>query len=733
MKYLATVRYTHYILTGLFLLCLISGAGGESQNGTYHSYRVGVLLPGSGDNAMDFYKTLNWTAGCLEKEGIDSNIELICADTSVESIDDAAKRMLEDPMIKVVIGPASSDELIKIAPDFIKAKKLLISPSATSGKISEMFNDSRYIWRTTGGDRVQTRIIIDQIVTQGAKSVALLYKNTTYGRTFADWAGFYAHESGINLTDVVSFENNDEIGGVLDVACAGNPGYLIVAAPGSIDAVICREMQVRNSSTRLFFTDSGRSDTFLEQAGSYAEGAEGISPTADKKTGFFVTYQNQFDDRPSNYAALTRDALILATSSLARMEALPSEDPAEALESVVSGDDIDLGWDNQNAARSICLIQKGYLPRITGASGTLDYQPDDGTDPLTTWYVHWRVERGKFLAEDYIQGNFEEVNNSKPRMSDLTAPAKSGNITFEEPRDEITFVYSGDLGDFGFADKAYLGVLKAKDESNLSIRMIHLNGSAPEPDPVLNNLTGKQARAVIMLGFFMNTYAERVAELYPDVPVIIIDADQKQISSVKSASFSMTGASYLAGILAANQTKTGNIGVIAGMKSDSIDSFVDGFVLGAKKQSPDIGVNITYLADNSTGFSIPDAGETAAEEMYRSGTDIIFAVAGESGLGAISAAKQIQGLKIIGVDSDQSSLGPGVVIASVVKNVDQVVYNEIQGTLEGSYQKGVEINGFENGSSSLVFNSRFENLSSVTRGHEKEAATLEKEYINSHS
>jgi len=63
--------------------------------------------------------------------------------------------------------------------------------------------------------------------------------------------------------------------------------------------------------------------------------------------------------------------------------------------------------------------------------------------------------------------------------------------------------------------------------------------------------------------------------------------------------------------------------------------------------------------------------------MYRSGCDVIFPAAGASGLGAISAAVKVQKY-VIGVDMNQDSLAPGLVLTSMIKRVDRVVENIIK-------------------------------------------------------
>jgi basic membrane lipoprotein Med (substrate-binding protein (PBP1-ABC) superfamily) len=85
------------------------------------------------------------------------------------------------------------------------------------------------------------------------------------------------------------------------------------------------------------------------------------------------------------------------------------------------------------------------------------------------------------------------------------------------------------------------------------------------------------------------------------------------------------------------------------------------------------------------------------------------------------------------VDSDQSDLGPGVVLASVVKNLDTVVDREIEAGINGSFKPGQEVTGIETNGSSLVFNPRFSNLSSIIENRYTEAIEMEEKYSLSHS
>ena len=64
-------------------------------------------------------------------------------------------------------------------------------------------------------------------------------------------------------------------------------------------------------------------------------------------------------------------------------------------------------------------------------------------------------------------------------------------------------------------------------------------------------------------------------------------------------------------------------------------------------------------------------------------------MAGNCGLGALDAAKQ-QGVWGVGVDNDQSFLGPHI-LTSAVKRVDVAVFEAISAAVEGSFEGGTDL------------------------------------------
>lgn len=287
----------------------------------------------------------------------------------------------------------------------------------------------------------------------------------------------------------------------------------------------------------------------------------------------------------------------------------------------------------------------------------------------------------------------------------------------------VTVVYIGEKDDFSFLDSSFRGLYRAQDEFGFEIREIQLQDS-PDADLIMSSDEVK-SDLVLILGGMMGGYAEEQRKQHPDARIILIDAPASYEIDIRSISFEMSGASYLAGILAANQTETGIIGVIGAEDAPVINSYTDGFLAGVYRDRPDIRVITTYLADDAAGYAMPEDAGLATRRMYEEGADLVFVVAGGSGIGAIRAAEELPGMHIIGVDTDQSPLAPDIVVASVVKNLDRIVYREVASVFRETYTPGAVWIGLEEGGSSVVINPEFSHLAPLIEGRYDEAVAVE--------
>ena len=100
------------------------------------------------------------------------------------------------------------------------------------------------------------------------------------------------------------------------------------------------------------------------------------------------------------------------------------------------------------------------------------------------------------------------------------------------------------------------------------------------------------------------------------------------------------------------------------------------------------------VGNTPDAWSRPDIAYDLAVAQYTGGADVIFAPAGGSGLGVLRAASD-QKKYAIGVDTNQNGLFPGYVLTSMVKRVDNAVFDTIKSASENSWQPGIKSLGLK--------------------------------------
>ena len=244
------------------------------------------------------------------------------------------------------------------------------------------------------------------------------------------------------------------------------------------------------------------------------------------------------------------------------------------------------------------------------------------------------------------------------------------------------------LNDHGFNQLANQGLMRAEAKLGIS-GAVYQSASAAAYVPNLATAARKGADLVIAVGFDQAAAVAKVAAQFPKTHFAIIDVDQTTLAgkpkNVEGLVFKEQEVGYLAGYLAGLlEKKSGHatIGSVGGQKQPPVDRYIAGYRAGAKKADPGIKLLNTYSQD----WVDQAKCKQAALDQISAGAKIVFQVAGGCGLGALDAAKE-KGVWGIGVDADQSYLGPQV-LTSAMKRVDTSVYSSIQQVLAGKFKGG---------------------------------------------
>jgi basic membrane protein A and related proteins len=246
----------------------------------------------------------------------------------------------------------------------------------------------------------------------------------------------------------------------------------------------------------------------------------------------------------------------------------------------------------------------------------------------------------------------------------------------------------GGLNDRSFNALANKGLHQAKAQLGVGGRVLTSKTTA-DYVPNLSALAQQKYDLVVGVGFLMADAVATVARKFPDVHFAIVDVDATTLKgkprNVEGLLFKEQQAGYLAGYLAglyAKDHKITTVSSVGGQKIPPVDRYIAGFQAGAKAADP----SIKTLNDYSQDFADQAKCKELALNQIGEGSGVVFAVAGQCGLGALDAAKE-KGKRGIGVDADQGYLGPHI-LTSAIKKVDVSVVDAIKQVQDGQFRGG---------------------------------------------
>jgi basic membrane protein A and related proteins len=245
------------------------------------------------------------------------------------------------------------------------------------------------------------------------------------------------------------------------------------------------------------------------------------------------------------------------------------------------------------------------------------------------------------------------------------------------------------LNDRGFNQLAFNGLKRAERELGIEAR-VAASKSAVDYIPNLTRFARDGYDLVIGVGYTEIDAMATVSQRFPGTSFAIVDVANADLDggryNVLGLLFREQDVGYLAGYLAglAEKRRAGPdvVSSVAGQKQPPVDRLIAGYQAGAKAAAPGIRTINGYSQD----FEDQAKCKEVALNQIAAGSGVVFQVAGACGLGALDAARE-RGVWGIGVDADQSFLGPHI-LTSAMKRVDTAVFLAIQSVLEGTFEGG---------------------------------------------
>ncbi|MCR5482744.1 MAG: BMP family ABC transporter substrate-binding protein [Clostridia bacterium] len=285
--------------------------------------------------------------------------------------------------------------------------------------------------------------------------------------------------------------------------------------------------------------------------------------------------------------------------------------------------------------------------------------------------------------------------------------AKMQKIKSDKKGTFVVMVCGGtSVSDDDFITTAWSGCVKARDKLGIKASKVFIS-DMNDADDAIENAIDMDADLIVCVGSEFNSYVSDALKKYKDQFFITIESfvDSQNVSSIDYDSKSLA---FLAGVAAAASTQTGTVGFIGGMDTEVIHNFESGFMQGAAYQKPGIRIESEYAGS----YRDQEKGAELLTELHKRGCDVVFAAAGNTGIGAIDRAQQ-EKVSVIGVDTDQSALAPDVVLCSAVKKSDVAIFSEINKFVSGEFEGGLKVYSVLEGALDISDNA--ENLSTAAR------------------
>ena len=309
----------------------------------------------------------------------------------------------------------------------------------------------------------------------------------------------------------------------------------------------------------------------------------------------------------------------------------------------------------------------------------------------------------RILAFAVLAATIVAACTSTTTTSTPSGSAKS-SATGQHPKIGLVTDVGG-LNDKSFNSLADAGRQQAQSQLDVTTSVTESKQQA-DYVPNLTKYAQDKYDLVIGVGFLMQNAIWKVAKQFPTVKFAIIDGapqddagKTENLPNVANLFFKEQEAGYVVGVIAAFMAKNkvgaathNTVCSMGGIPIPPVDRYIAGYQDAVKTVSPTTKIINGYSND----FVDQQKGLEVGKAQIAQGCDILFQVAGGSGLGYIQAAKAA-GVYAIGVDADQASVAPGTVITSALKKVDQAVFQTIRAVRLGTYKAGDNIFNAANG------------------------------------
>lgn len=238
------------------------------------------------------------------------------------------------------------------------------------------------------------------------------------------------------------------------------------------------------------------------------------------------------------------------------------------------------------------------------------------------------------------------------------------------------------------------GIASFAEKSGVEFREFEVTNDT-QREQALRNMARRGDSPIIVAGPSQAQALAKVAQEFPRTRFAIVDAVVK-LPNVQSIIFRDHEGAFLVGALAALASESGTIGFIGGADIPRVRRVACGYVQGARYVNKKITVLQNMAGTGPAAWNDPIRGAELAQAQFDGGGDVVFHLAGGTGLGVLQAATEA-GKLAIGNEFNQNALHPGSVLTSMRRWVDTATFNMFKTAAQGTWKPGILSLGLREG------------------------------------
>jgi basic membrane protein A and related proteins len=277
-------------------------------------------------------------------------------------------------------------------------------------------------------------------------------------------------------------------------------------------------------------------------------------------------------------------------------------------------------------------------------------------------------------------------NSNSGSTSSGTTSTASGGGTAANANIKVAVLSTGAVNNRSWANSWANGVARAAKALGVKTTMV---GNVETPDQYVaqgSSFAAKGYNLIVFAHGAMDAPAIKLARQFPKVQFVQAPFEFKNQADAKKeptnlghVDFKQEQGTFLAGALAAMITKTKKLGAVYAFPFPALTRQPEGFTLGARCVDPSI--KVVQKATNS--FTDAALARAAASSLYSDGADVIISAVDQAVQGVIAAANAAGANKyVVASYFDDHTLGPKVVLTSVLYNLDGVAEDIIKSYTE---------------------------------------------------